>query len=284
MNKGNKTPGKSQYDWELIRKTTIRVLRDLWIPASISLAIEIIRNYKDWPGFFTFLGAFFTTTFYAGAYFAYVQRAKKFVIDERNHNKVTGKQDALTNRLENLADELTIRQDVVLKRFEVLRDDLEGLTTGGDGFAYVWLVRTSDTAVFELNVSVNGKFPLHEARLSVSNLTSTQAKLNLARKTGDPFALMASDFSYGPSTMIPNIVYPIRCNLPITEKNKIRLHLNWQAKNGTWYQRIQLEKIGNDWKMATFVKRGEDVIFSKTDDVYPKNASGKPIFEEYELA
>jgi hypothetical protein len=277
------TKEKPESKWQLVKDVTVRVLLDLWVPAVIALGIEAYKSFQHWAGWLPTLGAFFTTMFFTGAYVNWVQRAKKFVIDQRNHSNVLSKQDALIDHLHKLTNDLSDRQNVVLNSFEALRDDLEGLTTGGPGFAYVWFVRTTDTTVIELDVMVEGKFPLHEVHLGVTNLTSMREKLEQMRRTGDPYVAMTRDLNHAPGTLIPNLTYPVRCTLPITENNKIRLHLNWQAKNGTWYQRIQLEKIDSEWKMATFIKRGEDVIYSKTDDGYPRNESGEPIFQEYDI-
>ena len=123
-------------------KSAKRMLWDLMAPALVACTISLYGYFTDTTEFniFKFLGSFFTTLFFVASYAAWFQRSRKLVIDEQNHLNVVGKQDAVINRLENLASELSERQDVLVTRLEGLADDLVGHTTGGTSFSYVSMI------------------------------------------------------------------------------------------------------------------------------------------------
>lgn len=282
-------------DGDLWLKTTKRILLDLWAPALVALLITAYgyQTKKISADFFAIAGSALTTLFFVASYFSWMQRAKKFVIDERNHENVVLKQDAVINRLEALANELSGRQDVLVTRLEALAEDLVGHTTGSSSFCLVDTVyvtttgnRTDLTAppLIDVLVTVEGKYSLHDVVLDASYLETPARKLSEANQRGikpsEMHSLIAPDFRTSLGTLRPNVAYPLRIKMPASVPNPdcIGIHLNWYGRNGTWYQRLQLELHDGEWEYAFYVQRDNDRLVEFNTPKYSKDPDGEPIF------
>lgn len=264
------------------RKVFVRLVKDLGIPAAFAVCITMYQSLDSGKSVLAILGSFFTTLFFCAAYFSYVQRARKVVVDEENHNDVVSKQNQVIERLEGLAGDLSNRQEMLVTQLEKLADDLSGHVTGGKGFCYVWFTQIDSMCIRELNVMLHGDYSMQETRIEVVNFESIAKLISIYGTTLPLDMLQKRDFVQIVGTILPNVSYLITSNIAFEDPRRIRLHIHWQAKNGVWYQRLQLEHLEGRWLFATFVQRGDKKVFVTADEGYPLDAEGSPIFHEFE--
>jgi hypothetical protein len=60
--------------------------------------------------------------------------------------------------------------------------------------------------------------------------------------------------------------------LPQGEGAVRRFNVFWLARNGNWLQRLRLAKIDGNWRSASQVIRGEEILLEELPPDFPKDA------------
>lgn len=252
-----------QFDRSLIFRTAQRVMAELWIPA-IGAMLAMCWGKQGWNIFtFEWMADFFTTLFFFGAFFRYWQIARKLVVDEINHERVVAKQDQ------------------VFARLEAVGEKLEGLATGGNGFAYVHSIEMdSNSNINCLLIKSVGKYPLHDLQLRITKQQTAQNWINAANK-GNIFNIKNTDFVENFKIIQPNTIVPVPCNIVVKKEVDTYVYQNWSARNGSWSGKLYLAWVDGRWRTGgrisiDRIKPGES--FEYADEEYPKDEFGKPTF------
>lgn len=253
-----------QFDGPLIFRTAQRVIAELWIPA-IGAMIAMSWGKQSWNIFtFEWMADFFTKLFFFGAFFRYWQIARKLVVDELNHERVVTKQDQ------------------VFARLEAVGEKLEGLATGGNGYAYVHSIEMDSN--FNINcllIRSAGQYPLHDLQLRITKHQTAQDWINAINNTGNISNVKSTDFATNLKIIHPNTIVPVPCNIVVTKGVDTYVYQNWSARNGSWSGKLYLAWIDGRWRTGgrisiDRIKPGES--FEYADEEYPKDEFGKPIF------
>lgn len=217
---------------------------------------------------FQWVGGFFTKLFFFGAFFRYWQVARKLIVDERNHDKVVSKQNQ------------------VLARLEAVGEKLEGVSTGGDGYAHVWDVQTNaNGGINALFVQIVGDYSLHDISIQITTRQTIARRVDNYRNTGNISSLLASDFTHHLTIIHPRTMQVVSCNVPLSPGEDTYIRLNWTARNGSWSEKLYLAWVENRWRAASKVwhsKTGEGDPSEHAGPNYPRDTLEKPMFPEYE--
>lgn len=258
----------SRPDWPLFQATFWRVLTELWLPAIGALLAMLWDSRTHSISIFDWGAGFFTKLFFFGAFFRYWQVARKLVIDEQNHHKVVGKQDQ------------------VLTRLEAVGQKLEGLATGGDGYAYVWDVQTdAKGCVNTLFAHLAGAYPLHDIQVRITTRQTLAGRFESYKKTANIASLLTSDFTHSLTILQPNTMQVIPCNIVLTPGIDTYVQLNWSARNGSWSERLYLAWIENRWRVGSRVwhqRTRADAPTEYAGPNYPTDENNIPIFPAYD--
>lgn len=194
-------------------------------------------------------------------YFAnYFIRSLKLVKDDDRHKDVINQQQLLLGEMQATAKSVA------------------SYATGGDGFAAVWFARVQAIGlknhIYELCYKVEGGYPLYDVNVRFSNMDDPVIHAEIRNGNMQSF----NNYVHL-GNIVPGFSYSIRTSIPILDRTPNRIHINWHARNGSWYQRFELALIENEWKMATFVKRGDEEIMNKSINGYDSDEDGRPKFD-----
>lgn len=239
-------------------RTLVRVIKEVWLPAGLavcwtiySLASKGKWNWADAGQ--TFGGAFLFLGFFAG----YVVRSHKVVLDQDRHATLLERQESIVTRLEQTA------QDVM------------NYATGGDSYAYGSHFFFSGGRLNLAIIAIEGKYPLYELRVAVSDANARAALF--ARKKSVSLAeiekthIASLDFGAVPTSM----GHRRELDLPLSRERTNRFDLSWTSRNGTWYQRLEVQYVDGRWQWATYVKRDQIELREEGSPDYPRTADGK---------
>lgn len=254
-------------DWSLVGATWLRVINELWLPAVGALLAMYWENRTQSISSFDWLAGYFTKLFFFGAFFRYWQVARKLVVDERNHDKIVGKQDQ------------------VLTRLEAVGQKLEGLTTGGNGYAYIWDVQTNDSGIDSLYVTQVGDYPMHDIELRIVTREKAVGRHSDYKSTGDINSLLAADYAYSLPILHPKTMKVIPCNIMLVRGADTYVYVEWTARNGAWTEMLYLSWVNNKWRCGSKVwhrNDGESKISEYAGPSYPIDEDKRPVFPAYD--
>ncbi|MCO5356559.1 hypothetical protein [Acidovorax kalamii] len=255
-------------NWQSVGwRTTKRIVAEAAIPAIVSLGFTAFSlNAKLSWTWAEAIQTFGGTFFFAAYFINYGLRVHKQVQDADRHSAVVGQQQEL------------------LAEMRATARDVAAYATGGDSFIYV------ESAVIEeygsqafhvarINCLVNGKYPLFDVNVTMMNLDHPGTRAGL-RESPKEFT-QRNTLLVG--TVVPGFLHGSRVSIPLLNDRPNRLAFNWQARNGSWHQRVEIVRRGEQWVQATFVERGVPGAFERIHQQasagFELDAQGEPVFD-----
>jgi hypothetical protein len=207
--------------------------------------------------------------FFISYFYNYFGRVRKLADDKEKHRDLLGKQQLLVDQL------------------AAASRDLVGHANGGDSFCYLSMSDLKNGVFTGLFVMHQGKYPIPDVSVNISNLDLLHEKLQKIQSTNNIEEFWRGDLKLQLGTVFPNLA--VRqphtfSTSPGELKSRIRLQLNWLARNGAWIQWIQFELVNEEWEHATKIDRDGREIMSSSSPAYPVDENGKAIFTKELLA
>lgn len=251
-----------QQAWKVFKRVLLEV-----VPPGVAAIISTwltLKGSPPWKGSEAL--PILSSTFVAwGMLWGVILRSAKNVTDTTRHKSLLSKQQQLVDGLQRSAE------------------DIAGYTTGGESYARARFVEVEQGErgqhIAQLTYMVVGKYPLYDVRLTMTNMDDPN--WHKAIKAGE----------YGASRnlvtlggLVPNFLYEVTVYIPLVEgRSKHRIHLNWYARNGSWYQRLELAQVNGSWRLATYVTRGVfpkvEEIFATAETGHERDETGRPVFD-----
>lgn len=264
---------------QYLKDTFKQLISELLFPAACAL-IATVYQYSTSPhGFLTELGAksafeqlsaYFLKLFYWGAFFAYAIRAMKAVRDRKNHDTVMQKQQVVLDRLDSNQknQEVVIqKQQAALDRLDSLAVDMVGYSTGGNGYCYIWNVSHNGSQITRVEIMTVGDFAMLDVSCGINSLASMAQRRVQLKATGNPHFLLGSDYSFSFPSLPKNVIWSVECNIPL-QGSISRYFIRWQARNGSWVQRLEVNALVRVLRpVRSFVNREDGIAIQ-----YPQDA------------
>lgn len=170
------------------------------------------------------------------------------------------------------------RQEALVSALTEATERLEGQTSGGKSIGWLMLVNPIDGAIRNITAHVEGSYPLIEATARVEDLAKTSVGLQEVERTGNMQDFFKHHVIFNCGTLQTNLATIQREIVPCdTTQPKIRLRVEWTARNGKWTQYVELKRNGDRYDFYTAVQRGENWLLENPPrDSIAKRADGKP--------
>jgi hypothetical protein len=237
--------------------------------------VEWVR--MNWPAALSVFGALIAAI---GAFFATQQQGQQQVAYEKLLRQRTDEIVDLNKKLADKSDNIAAMTQTSLDA-----------VTGGDTFCYLELSDSLETGTVVFHVSVEGKHPLFDVTMTVTDQNAMAGVMHEfeKRNAGKPFQPVfevlgrhAFDgtrrtFALGnlnPSTWntVPDMVWPVG---GLTDRGFL---IQTVARNGYIIQQTQLRKVDGQWISATQVTKNDGsttkTVYSVVNDKFPRKPDG----------
>lgn len=249
-----------------MRKVIVQAVKEFGPPFFISLAWVFYSFSGTTFNLKGFISLFVPTFFLCSWVFSQYYRISKQNRVENNFEKIETRTNEIIAKIEHSLNSTqnTFKESTV----EIINN-----LTGGDSVAFLRPVISSlRNNECETRVQHCGKYFAFDVKgyiidfAQIGELAGKEVPRNF-NKTFQAFKL--GDLLPGFTTDGPTIRVD-------TNSNKIHLNVFYTARNGSYIQFIRMEKVNQQWKLATQVKfrDREEIIFERIDLDFPKNSSG----------
>jgi len=197
------------------------------------------------------------------------------------------RQSALSAQLVAKTDELAAKNaELAAKSEEIARLTKESLdaVTGGDSFCWITLADLGDQGGPAVFISSKGKHSVYDVTVQIANMRHFQDL-----KTGSPpppgitpAQILARYTTFRAGTVSP-YAGSILGRLPALSGDREVFNVHYFARNGSWSQRLVMQRIAGGWRTAMRVFKGErptdPVLVESIDPGFPRNAAGQVDWE-----
>jgi len=166
--------------------------------------------------------------------------------------------------------------DRALFEAESLRRSDEAIRqiTGGEGVAEVALSDvTPGRADAWLSITNDSDHPLYDVHLAVVDLVSLSRMQERGASLKDAF--LTTTRSLGPLNFGPH-QSQLLTNWKVPEGDAISYGISGVARSGAWFQALRYRVVAGQWRRASRVQRGDEVLLDRVDELFPRLESGEP--------
>ncbi len=242
--------------WPVIKQ----LLADAWMPFSLITAYALYVSFREnnWS-WLTFISGWSQAAIIVGTLANYYLRSKKQVQDGSRHGDVVRQLQGLVEKTERII----------------------GWTTGGDGFSKLASITTFDNVIIAARFMIQGDYPLYELNVRVVDIDEFQSGIHKpVQSERELEAVMERGlkFTHKFNTALPSAyAYGLALNIPLRE-GRNHFHVQWSARNGMWYERLEVVATEHGWVSATSVSRGDQELFASREPGFPTNSDNTTRF------
>lgn len=248
--------------WRSTRDVLIQIVREMGVPFLIAATWTIYslvvapqkRNLVDAISLFG--GAFFLTCWAFSQWF----RVRKQQAVESGLSGIVKKQEALVAALADASERL------------------EGHASGGRSVGWLMLSDVRDGGAQRITALVEGKYPLLDAKALVLDLAKSDLGANEFQRTREIRDFFKHHEAFDCGMLQPTHAMLQKPTLSFdTSQPVLRFKVDWMARNGIWFQYIELKWNGHQYVFYTAIERDGQLVFENPPrGSVPKLPDGRP--------
>lgn len=226
-----------------------------------------------------------------GTIAGYVTRAFKQVRDDGKHGDLIDRQAALEQhvkeRLDASINRIESSEKAMVSHFERAAENLDQMvqkvvsyTTGGDSWMRLIMVEIEGDTLAKLVFFFEGDCPLYTIRVTVVDIIHFRRIV----QEGDMSFLKSSDrYTKQWDSLAPKFSYPISTSIELSKTTVNRFRLNWNARNGSWGQDLEIRWLEGQWEYAIRNDARDGDPENTCSQGFPTDVDHEPIFSDLEV-